>query len=973
MVLPARAITTYDPAELSRGRLQYEGWTIRPVDPFRLDVMQAGRPERTFRITLDEVKDRRWMSYSFIPPGPEHNGATVAVGCESGVWFYRLADGRPTRLYAGHSGPVYCLAPSKDGKWLATGSSDQTVRLWTLAGCDAMPTLGATFERRADGTPIVKSVEALSFAEAMGMKPGDVPVQFGLAGRQVTADDFLARFDAQLPNTPIELIVQRRVEAPPAPAPDAPAAARMERVDLHSTKRNSPAVSLFVGQDREWVLWTPSGFYDTSIAGDTKFLGWHLNQSTIFQPRPTDYLEIIKFEKQLRQPRRLLPNKLDTLLTTADLLLTRDLPTSPLLGGNFQVRPPDLGGIGAGRLDVRPDAPQQNAGQPGRQPLADLGAQPSGAPGIRAPAPAPEARPAGAGNAAGETVANVAPAPDTTPVPVPPGPAPAPMPAPGQPAGGGDAGAGRLVTRPDAPAELPVKPPTGQPLVPVLAGPPQPQPSAAPGVRPRTAAPDAGDLPLPAPAPAPALPVRTAAANQGPPAPGNAAPGQERIVPGGASPRADLALNTRPPLPGLPPANVPPPQPGGPQPGPGPDAPARRPVQPLPPPVEPAEFVERAQPPSVEPLIQPNQQITTLDGKPVDPRVPPPDKIAIGGDLGPDGRATVAFDLTIDASGRSPARSIDYLVDGHKVQPTTVFDRPIAVRREAVKLSLAPGPHRFTAEVENDLGVRRTITRDILVKGLPQPRSARLKILTIAPAFKETWIPPILFADRDAKELQGFLRQYLVSPENEKPIYSIDEEFLEGTAATTERVKKAVDALKDESFGEGDLLVVVIETHFLNVGSERRLVTADSLKIPPSPSVAADELGRNLGALAGRGCKVLVLLDGVHRLSKEWGDTDISEWVRNLRDEQNVITFVASNSGPSQVVGDQRHRAFAQAILDSIRPPALKEGVYSLNDFRDVVIDRVLKLTQRQQQAGCYLPESISGQFPLINPQSPPR
>jgi WD40 repeat protein len=116
MVLPTRQLSAFDSAALSRGRLQYQGWTVRPIDPFHLQVELANRPDRTFPITLDEVTDRRWMSYSFIPPGPGHPRATVAVGCESGVWFYRLDDGKPTRLYAGHSGPVFCLAPSKDGK-----------------------------------------------------------------------------------------------------------------------------------------------------------------------------------------------------------------------------------------------------------------------------------------------------------------------------------------------------------------------------------------------------------------------------------------------------------------------------------------------------------------------------------------------------------------------------------------------------------------------------------------------------------------------------------------------------------------------------------------------------------------------------------------------------------------------------------------------------------------------------------------
>ena len=185
MILPAREIKSYDPADLNRGLIEYAGWTVRPVNPFQLDVVHATPPQRTFRITLDEVKDRRWKSYSFIPPGPEHTQATVAVGCESGVWFYRLDDGRPTRLYSGHSGPVYCLAPAKDGRWLATGSSDQTVRLWTLANCDKPPTLGAVFERGPDGTRVT-AVEPLSFAEAMGLKKGDLAVKFGLAQRKST-------------------------------------------------------------------------------------------------------------------------------------------------------------------------------------------------------------------------------------------------------------------------------------------------------------------------------------------------------------------------------------------------------------------------------------------------------------------------------------------------------------------------------------------------------------------------------------------------------------------------------------------------------------------------------------------------------------------------------------------------------------------------------------------------------------------
>jgi hypothetical protein len=180
-----------------------------------------------------------------------------------------------------------------------------------LAGCDKVPVLGAAFERKPGASPVVKSVEPHSFAEAMGMKLGDVAVRFALARREVSVDDFLARFESQLPNSSIELIVRRKVE--PAPGQDPRAPAQMKEVRLYSTKRNSPAVSLFVGEDREWVLWMPSSFYDTSIVGDAKYLGWHLNQSTILEARPTDFLEFIKFDAQFRRP-----ELLNNLLLSAD-------------------------------------------------------------------------------------------------------------------------------------------------------------------------------------------------------------------------------------------------------------------------------------------------------------------------------------------------------------------------------------------------------------------------------------------------------------------------------------------------------------------------------------------------------------------------------------------------------------------------------------------------------------------------------
>ena len=959
MVLPGREVTSFDSADLSRGLRTFDGWTVRPIDQYRLEVVRDGPPRRTIAIVLDEVKDRRWKCYSFIPPGPDHPSATLAVGCESGVWFYRLDDGRPTRLFSGHSGPVYCLSPSKDGRWLATGSSDQTVCLWTLARCDVPPTLGVEFGRRPDGSRVVTSVERLGFGEAMGLRPGDVPRQFGIGKDRLEADDFFDRYESQLPNTPIQMIVRRKIEPTTTRAGAGPAE---EDVGVVSTKRDGPAVSLFLGATREWVLWMPSGYYDTSIAGDLKFLGWHLNQSTIFKPRPTDYLEIIKFEKELRQPRRSQPNKLDTLLLTGDRTIALDVPFPP-------VRP----------VVPRPDAPERRL---------DVARDAAPAPLlIRTPRPPV----ANATSVAIANAANVTPTPrpavptaaDPLPATLPaPAPAPADLPPvgplaatpvvrPSVPATGG-----RIDNRPRA-GTTPIGPPASPPLPPASARPPMP---ATPDVR------------LASPSPTPTTNANAnAAVPDIPRAPAPEVPG----VLGGSPPLIARVPDRLPPdVPGPGPggptvsplvfhhtpaeerllASLSPllPTPPGPLPVPAPDAATRR-LEPALPTPSPAEIVERGQPPAIEPRIEPlpGQRITTPNGKPIDPREVPPEKIAVDGPaLDADGRGTLVFDLKIDAEGRSPARSVEYRVDGRPIRPGTVFDPPVPRHREFVKLAVAPGPHRFTVEVVNAQGIGRTMSRDILVQGPPRTRPGRLKILTIAPAFAHRErIPKLPHAERDARDLRAFFHKYLVSPLDGGPLYSIDEDPREGDTDTSDRVAKAFEALKDEPLAEEDLVVVVIESHFLHVRGERSIAAADSRGIPPSPAIDADDLARHLGDVARRKCRVLALIDGVHTASGKNWDNDLGDWVRHLRDEQNVIAFVASNSGPSRGLKDRGHQAFAQAVLDSVRPPILKDGPYLLDDFRDVVVERVLELTRRQQQAECYVPEAIGGMFPLLNPQ----
>jgi WD40 repeat protein len=266
-------------AELSRAVTTWNGWTVRPVSPYALNLLNA--QNRGFRLTLDPLLDRRWWCFSFLPPGPGHPRPTVAIGCESGVAIYRLDDGTRTRLLAGHSGPVYAMAPSPDGRWLVTGSSDQTARLWRLAGCDTLAPLGARFTP-ASGTQraMVAGVDRFGFAEAMGMQAGDEIETFYIGTKAVTD---LAALETVPPNVLIQFVGERRGQ----------------HVEYTTSKRDAPALTVFPALDREWIVWTPRGYYETSALGDRKYLGWHRNRAEAGQP--TDYFSFDHFENELRR------------------------------------------------------------------------------------------------------------------------------------------------------------------------------------------------------------------------------------------------------------------------------------------------------------------------------------------------------------------------------------------------------------------------------------------------------------------------------------------------------------------------------------------------------------------------------------------------------------------------------------------------------------------------------------------------
>ena len=153
-----------------------------------LDISKDGRAVAS--ITRDTTNGLDHRSYSFMP-----DGETVISGGGNGWLTAYGRAGNKLGDFVGHEGDVYAVAPSPDGRFLVSGASDQTVRLWNL-----------------------KTRELL--------------------------------------------------------------------------------VTLYRGQDGEWVMWTPEGFY-TGSPGADNIVGWQINQGPDKEAR---YITAGQLRKALHRP-----------------------------------------------------------------------------------------------------------------------------------------------------------------------------------------------------------------------------------------------------------------------------------------------------------------------------------------------------------------------------------------------------------------------------------------------------------------------------------------------------------------------------------------------------------------------------------------------------------------------------------------------------------------------------------------------
>ncbi len=126
------------PASTQRARIKNATTSLEQKGDSTVVVRRDGRIQHTFKLTQPYESVRCYTLLS------EH---LVVIGGDFGVYVYSLITGGLVRQWHGHTGAVWSVAPSHDGRFLASAAGDQTLRIWSPDRDDPVMSL---FEARGE-------------------------------------------------------------------------------------------------------------------------------------------------------------------------------------------------------------------------------------------------------------------------------------------------------------------------------------------------------------------------------------------------------------------------------------------------------------------------------------------------------------------------------------------------------------------------------------------------------------------------------------------------------------------------------------------------------------------------------------------------------------------------------------------------------------------------------------------------------
>jgi len=186
------------------------------------------------------------------------------------------------RAYRGHDSMVTSISPSANGNIFVTGSTDRTIRIWSLL--NHKPT--GIFDFRYENSSVVEVKPGTSSAKA-GVQIGDRIVSVdGHSLVDVYQMMLYDRFNYR-PGQVVPVVMKRG---------DRNFTYQMTMSDGFDYVE--PLLNVFIGDNDRWIIWTPRGYYDCSPGAD-QLIGWHVNQGP---DKASRFFKVQQFRKQLYRP-----------------------------------------------------------------------------------------------------------------------------------------------------------------------------------------------------------------------------------------------------------------------------------------------------------------------------------------------------------------------------------------------------------------------------------------------------------------------------------------------------------------------------------------------------------------------------------------------------------------------------------------------------------------------------------------------
>lgn len=302
-------------SQLNDPSAEPEDWLLRGNERIgRLDL--AIHYQRRLNSHLQHVA---WLKNS----RGEVAGVAVTLSGQNDIWVFTLpAPNQNTcrlkRVFRGHEGAVLSIDSAPDGRYLISCAEDCTVRVWPLIGIDE---LGIDTDESKTGAQEKTSVSRANWGFDFAISDGQVIAQHpfftgplflkgmrsGDRLREVSYESYqpdgtLHRTTLIQPEEIVALLSQPRFDLAVRFIFDR---AGVEVPGFQSYAHWREIAAQVIAADRQWAVWTPSGYYDASFNGNSLF-GWQINRGLEQEP---DFYRADRFQAILERPnfmRRLL-------------------------------------------------------------------------------------------------------------------------------------------------------------------------------------------------------------------------------------------------------------------------------------------------------------------------------------------------------------------------------------------------------------------------------------------------------------------------------------------------------------------------------------------------------------------------------------------------------------------------------------------------------------------------------------------